>query len=127
MRVKKLHGMGNHLVIDAYGCNEEKIKSIKLIETFLKDLVDKINLKIIKGPIVLHHEAEDKEESGVTGFAVLAESHVSIHTYPEKKFLSLDIFACSEFDLNNIKEYINKTFDVEETKEFLIKREYETC
>ena len=126
MKVKKLHGLGNHFIIDASGCDSDKIGDAKLVESFINELVNKIDMKVIKGPIVLDYEADDKEESGVTGFAVLAESHISIHTYPLKGFLSLDIFSCKEFDPEKIKEYINQTFDSKEVKEFLIKREYGT-
>lgn len=126
MKIEKLHGMGNHLIIDASGCNKSKVEDIKLLKDFLKELIKKINMKIIKGPIVLNHKSFKKQESGITGFAILAESHVSIHTYPSKGFFSLDIFSCKEFDIKKIKKYINQVFDVKKIKECLIKREYES-
>lgn len=125
MKVKKLHGMGNHLIIDASGCNRSKIGDTKLVKIFLKELIRRIDMKIIKGPIVLNYKSSEERENGITGFAILAESHVSIHTYPMKGFFSLDIFSCVEFDIKKIKGYINQTFDVKKIKEFLIKRECE--
>lgn len=125
MKVKKLHGMGNHFIIDASGCDKKKIGDVELVEDFLMGLVKRIDMKIIKGPVVMNHLALDKDERGVTGFAILAESHVSLHTYPKKGFFSLDIFSCVEFDMKKIKEYINQTFNVKKVKEFLIRREYE--
>ncbi len=126
MEVKKLHGMGNHLIIDAYGCNRKHIDNVGIIRIFLKELAQKIDMKIIDGPKVIKHEADNKEERGVTGFTILAESHISIHTYPEKGFFSLDIFTCKEFDLENAKNFVKRTFSVKKLKDFLIKREYET-
>lgn len=126
MEVKKLHGMGNHLIIDAYGCNRKHIDNMEIIRIFLKELAQKIDMKIIDGPKVIKHEADNKEERGVTGFTILAESHISIHTYPEKGFFSLDIFTCKEFDMENAKNFVKRTFSVKKLKDFLIKREYET-
>ena len=125
MEVKKLHGMGNHLIIDAYGCNRKHIDNVEIIRIFLKEIVQKIDMKIIDGPKVIKHEADNKEERGVTGFTILAESHISIHTYPEKGFFSLDIFSCKEFDNREVTDYIKEVFKAEKIKQTLLKREYE--
>ena len=125
MKVKKLHGFGNHFITDVYGCDREKINSQKTIENFLKELVDKIDMKIIQGPSVIKYDAEKDSESGITGFAILAESHISIHTYPKKNFFSLDIFSCKEFDTRDIIDYIKEVFKAEKIKQILLKREYE--
>ena len=52
--------------------------------------------------------------SGVTGFAVLCESHTAIHTFPEKDdpFMSVCLYSCKWYDANNIIKYTNKYWDV---------------
>lgn len=56
------------------------------------------------------------EGSGVTGIAVLAESHTAIHTFPEKKepFMSICLYSCKSYDEEAIISYTNKYWDVKE-------------
>ncbi len=124
MKVKKLHGMGNYLAIDGFGCNKIKLRDENLISSVLNSLPSKIGLRKMTTPKVIYHEAEDKAESGVTGFVLLCESHISIHTYPEKRFMVLDIFSVKEFDIDKMKEYVKQLFDTKEIKINLLKREY---
>ena len=124
MKVKKLHGLGNHLIIDAFGCNSDKLNNKNLIKIFLLELAKKIKMNVIKGPVVINYNPKAKLERGITGFVILAESHISIHTYPEKNYFNTDIFSCNEFDVEKIKEFLNEEFSIKETKDFLIKREF---
>ena len=52
--------------------------------------------------------------SGVTGFAILCESHVAVHTFPEKKdpFMSVCLYSCKEFESQKIVEYTNDYWNV---------------
>ena len=96
MKVKKLHGMGNHLAIDGLMCKRDKLRDESLIQNMLNNLPAKIGLNKMTQPKVVYHEAKNKSESGVTGFVLLCESHISIHTYPEKGFMVLDVFSIKE-------------------------------
>lgn len=120
MKVKKLHGLGNHLIIDGY--SEGELSSIEFFEKFLEELVDKLEMRKISEPMVLYHHAEDKCESGITGAIMMAESSIVIHTYPEKKFICLDIFSCNEFDLK-IMDYLKDKLKLISFEKKLIIRE----
>ena len=98
MKVYKTHGLGNHLTLDGMNCKEDKLKDENLIINLLNELPQKIGLRKLTKPKVLYHKAKDDLESGVTGFVILAESHISIHTYPKKGFMALDIFSIKEFN-----------------------------
>ena len=56
----------------------------------------------------------ETEGSGVTGIAVLCESHVAVHTFPEKEepFLSVCLYSCKSFDADEIIQYTNDYWDV---------------
>ena len=62
MRVKKLHGMGNHLAIDGIKCEENKLRDQKLIYHMLDNLPRKIGLKKMIKPKVVYYEAKNKSE-----------------------------------------------------------------
>ena len=82
---------GNHLLVDVWGGSN--LDDPKVIENALcKAAVD-------AGATILHaHFHHFSPYCGVSGVVVLAESHISIHTWPEKKYAALDIFMCGECD-----------------------------
>ena len=110
-------GFGPHLMVDGYNASYEKLASVESITNFLDMLPAQIEMTKIMPPYVFKYDGGDKPEDwGVSGFVIIAESHISIHTFPEKKYFSIDIFSCKEFDiekaLNIIKEYF-ETEDLE--------------
>ena len=120
MRVKQLHGKGNHLILDAY--TGEKLDSVDFVKEFLLKSVDRIGMRAISEPLVIYHKAKDNSESGVTGVIILAESNITIHTYPNKKWFCLDIYSCNEFDIEKTVTYLIKELDISKYKLKILKR-----
>jgi S-adenosylmethionine decarboxylase len=89
---------GLHLTIDAYQANPAALGDLDLIYKFLDRLPDIISMTKIMPPYVFRYKGVRPEECGISGFVLIAESHCSIHTWPEKGFFSLDIFSCLPFD-----------------------------
>jgi S-adenosylmethionine decarboxylase len=81
---------GTHLIIDLHGA--ERLNDIEHIETTLRRCVDAARATLLH--IHLHHF----QPTGVSGVAVLAESHISIHTWPEAGYAALDVFMCGSAD-----------------------------
>jgi len=85
------HGVrcaGVHLIIDLHGA--KGLNDIDLIEHTLRRCVDASNATLLH--IHLHHF----QPNGVSGVAVLAESHISIHTWPDLGYAALDVFMCGK-------------------------------
>ena len=82
---------GNHYLIDMWGCNyledEKKIKEVLVSAS-----------QAARATILHVHTHYFGKGQGVSGVAVLAESHISIHTWPERNFAALDIFMCGQTD-----------------------------
>jgi S-adenosylmethionine decarboxylase len=81
---------GAHLIVDLY--EAEHLDDQAYIEDALRRAVDASRATLLH--IHLHHF----EPNGVSGVAVLAESHISIHTWPENGYAALDIFMCGNAD-----------------------------
>jgi S-adenosylmethionine decarboxylase len=81
---------GVHLIIDLHGASG--LDDIDLIDATLRRCVTEANATLLH--IHLHHF----QPSGVSGVAVLAESHISIHTWPEAGYAALDVFMCGKAD-----------------------------
>ena len=92
---------GHHYLIDMWDClyleDENKVKDL------LKRAAEEAGASVLK--INIHHFGEGQ---GVSGVAILAESHISIHTWPERNFAAFDIFMCGntnpELSLNFLKK-----------------------
>ena len=79
---------GNHILMELYGCNKDKLND----ELYLRCQLNSA-AKLAKAS-VLNIVSNKFEPFGVTAIALLAESHLSIHTWPESQYSAIDIFTC---------------------------------
>ena len=105
-------GFGLHLTLDGYGCIQENLANLDLIYEFLEDCPDLINMTKIMPPYVFKYHGKVPEDWGVSGFVLIAESHISIHTFPDRNYLSLDIFSCKDFDYQKAVDYATEIFGI---------------
>ena len=82
--------LGKHLILELWGCESKALDDQEGIENMLVNAVDSCGATLI---CVKTHKFSPQ---GVTGVAVLAESHISIHTWPELGYAAMDIFTCGE-------------------------------
>ena len=87
---QELIHQSKHLLLELYGCEYDKIND----ESFLRCSLNKA-AKLAKAS-VLHLISNKFEPQGVTAMALLAESHISIHTWPESNYSAVDIFTCGQ-------------------------------
>lgn len=78
---------GTHLLLDLWGASH--LDDIAYIETILRDCVTACDATLLH--IHLH---QFSESGGISGVAVLAESHISVHTWPERNYAAFDVFMC---------------------------------
>lgn len=80
---------GTHLIIDLVGAS--RLDDLPHVRETLREAVD------VSGATLLHmHLHHFSPNGGVSGVAVLAESHISIHTWPERGYAALDVFMCGD-------------------------------
>ena len=111
-----------HLVIDGYGGDTTKMWDIQLVRQFLTDYPESLGMTRITDPKVLDYQAPKPEDSGVSGFVIIAESHISIHTFPRKSYVNIDIFSCRAFDYERALADATELFDLKEVKNWLLDR-----
>ncbi len=79
---------GSHLIIDLWGA--KYLDDIEHMENAMRRCVEVCGATLLH--IHVHHFAPD----GVSGVAVLAESHISVHTWPEREYAAFDVFMCGD-------------------------------
>ena len=107
-----MNGFGPHLMLDGYGCDKAKLQDLNLIYRILEELPKRISMTRIMPPYVFKYSGIKPEDWGISGFVLIAESHISIHTFPEKAFISVDIFSCKPFDSEVASDYLKGAFEM---------------
>src|SRR5579871_96744 len=112
---------GLHLMLDMYNCSLEVLNDKDLVENILKTLPEQIGMKILMGPYVTFAQPNGKRDpGGWTGVVVIQESHITVHTFIKRRFVTIDVYSCKEFDAQTCIEEFKKTFktdDIEYTIE----------
>ena len=114
---QELSHQSKHLLLELYRCDCEKLND----ESFLRCTLNKA-AKLAKAT-VLSLISNKFEPQGVTAIALLAESHISIHTWPESSYSAVDIFTCGQNMLPEIaSQYLIEALRAEEHSLRVIER-----
>ena len=76
----------------------------------------------ITEPHVLEYAAPKGEDSGVSGFVIIAESHISVHTFPHRDYINIDMFSCRPFNHERALAEAKELFELGEVKTWLLDR-----
>ena len=82
--------VGKHCILELYDCQSSRLDD----EAFLRDTITTAAKRA--GATLLNLITHRFEPQGVTGLALLAESHISIHTWPESGYAAVDVFTCGD-------------------------------
>lgn len=115
---------GEHVMVDGYGGSPTLLDDKKVVRSCLDELCDLMKMYQLGKPQV--YRAPDnhmKDPGGWSGFVVIAESHIAMHTFPRRKFLTADIYSCkSGIDANFFSDFLRKKFKLEEVEMSLVER-----
>ena len=87
VNTRKPKGVGTHLIVDIWGA--QKLTDQKHIEQTIKKCVKESGATLLP-----YHTHKFDPNGGISGVAILAESHISIHTWPEIDYAAFDFFTC---------------------------------
>ena len=111
-----------HLIIDGYTDSPDVLQSEEFIYTFLDSYPAQINMTKITKPKVVKYVGPQPDEWGISGFVMIAESHISVHTFAELGYVNIDIFSCKDFDAEQISRDIRQRFSLYEIQTHLLGR-----
>jgi S-adenosylmethionine decarboxylase len=94
---------GTHLLLDLWGATQ--LDDIAHMEQAMRDIVTACGATLLH--IHLHHFSPS---GGVSGVAVLAESHISVHTWPERDYAAFDVFMCGDAQPENAMPILKRAF-----------------
>lgn len=99
-----------HLTIDGFGGNPEKLASEELVRGLLDRYPERIGMTKIAPPFVQRYVGQKPEDWGVSGFVLIAESHIAVHTFPDRGYVWADVFSCKGFDVETAIAGVTEAF-----------------
>jgi S-adenosylmethionine decarboxylase len=103
--------------IDAYKIDAKLCDSMELAYRFLEELVDRLDMQLSGSIIVFHGPRKFgielyPDKAGLTAFAPLITSSITLHTCNERGFLSLDVYSCKYFEKNIVLDFLRSKYNV---------------
>ena len=115
---------GVHVTIDGYRGSRERLADMAFVRARLDELPTRLGMHKLAEPLLVEvGEQNGKDPGGVTGFVIIAESHISVHTFPLRGFVSADVYTCQDsLDAEEIRRYFVEVFELEDIEMHVIKR-----
>lgn len=109
--------MGRHVIAELWGCNAEKLNDVQGIERTM------VNAALEAGAEVREVAFHKFAPQGVSGVVIISESHLTIHSFPEHGYASIDVYTCGDrIDPNVACDYITQQLGVERLESIEVPR-----
>lgn len=108
----KTEQFGVHLMFDGYNANPELLGNREHLTKLLLEIPHKMAMHTICEPVVVEvGELNEKDPGGISGFVMIAESHISYHTFPKRGFVSADVYTCqNDLDIERFTTLLAEAF-----------------
>jgi S-adenosylmethionine/arginine decarboxylase-like enzyme len=111
-------------MLDCYDCPREKLEDTNFILQALESLPVKIGLPgAASPPAIFNYEGEEAVEWGISGVVRTSLAHVSVHTFPDKNHVFVDVFARDNFNITRARELLVSLFNAEDYEEVVVDAE----
>jgi S-adenosylmethionine decarboxylase len=105
-----MDALSRHLILELFDCDPDKINNLEHVKGSLVEAARRVQATIVA---TVFHEFNP---FGISGFVVIAKSHLSIHTWPEYRYAAVDIFSCGDmFQPEVVAKYLVEQFGADRT------------
>lgn len=113
-------------MLDLYKCDRQRLLDVNLAHRVLNELPDVLSMTKVMPPYVIPYNGSKNPNSfdrgGISGIVIIAESHISIHSFAEQEYINVDIFSCKPFDVEKAVSYLVKAYGAKKVERNLIMR-----
>lgn len=115
---------GTHYMLDGYDADPTILKDKAKLLSLLQELPGKMGMHSICEPVVVEvGEKNQKDPGGLSGFVMIAESHISFHTFPKRGFITIDVYTCqNDLDTNRLLEEFKSFFRFTDQDTYCMRR-----
>ncbi|HJW72137.1 MAG TPA: adenosylmethionine decarboxylase [Geothrix sp.] len=103
-----MSALGRHLLVEFSGCEAARLSDLQGITEAMLEAAR------ISGATIVTHSFHHFSPHGVSGVVIIAESHLAIHTWPERAFAAVDFFTCGGVDMDRGLALLKASFQASE-------------
>jgi S-adenosylmethionine decarboxylase len=101
-----------HVIVDGYGGDPDQLADENAVRVILDQVPEMMGMNKITQPMVIRYTGSKPEDWGVSGYVMIAESHISMHTFPERRLVWADVFSCKDFDAQPVLDELKRRFSL---------------
>ena len=111
---------GTEWLVEAFECDPALLRSRAKLSALFAEMVRELSLHPVREP----QWHQFPEPGGITGMVLLAESHITVHTFPEHGSLALNLFCCKPREEWDFRGYLEREFDAGYVRVRVVERPY---
>ncbi len=111
-----------HLMLELYGCKRELLTDEPLIRRTLDEYPARVGMEKVSPVHLYDIETSNPLDAGMSGFVVIAQSHISLHAWPEYGEVDIDICSCKEFSQEDAIAFAKEMFQTDDVEAHFVVR-----
>ncbi len=111
-----------HLMLELYGCDRELLSNEALVRRVLDEYPARVDMEKVSPVHLYDIETSNPLDAGLSGFVVIAQSHISVHAWPEYGEVDIDICSCKEFSQEAAINFAKEMFQTDDVEVHFVVR-----
>jgi S-adenosylmethionine decarboxylase len=103
-----------HVMIDLYGCPSNLLADELLLHRVLDEYPDRIGMQKVSPVFLRDIKTSNPLDDGLSGFIIIATSHISLHAWPCYGMVNIDIFSCEDFNTDDVVHFAAEMFQTQD-------------
>ena len=111
-----------HLMLELYGCDRHILSDESLVKRVLEEYPARVEMEKVSPVHLYQIETSNPLDAGLSGFVVIAQSHISLHAWPEYGEVDIDICSCKEFSQVEAIAFAKQMFQTDDVEAHFVVR-----
>ena len=111
-----------HLMLELYGCDRHILSDESLVKSVLEEYPARVEMEKVSPVHLYQIETSNPLDAGLSGFVVIAQSHISLHAWPEYGEVDIDICSCKEFSQADAIAFAKQMFQTDDIESHFVVR-----
>ena len=111
-----------HVMIDLYGCSPALLANEALLQQILDEYPDRIGMEKVSPVFLMDIQTSSPLDDGMSGFVIIATSHVSLHSWPCYGMVNIDVFSCEPFSPEEVVRFAVQMFQATDVELHVVER-----